>query len=145
MPRKNSLATLLPPIRKGPVEVPMSPDTARLLTSSPFTYKRSIAPSYVPARCVHVSCGKVARPTFRFSVPPLYTNTTGTPGASALLANSAYGKSPGISLATTVVQYVGTAPVGRTQASSVMPVVRSSELASATVTHDVVPSNDSPL
>src|SRR4029453_9840481 len=49
---------------------------------------------------------------------------------------------PGVSLSRTVCQSAP-APVGLTQAESVIPLLRSRSLASATVTQSVTPSNES--
>ena len=52
------------------VEVVRFPVRARLDTCAPFTYSRTVAPSYVTARCVHVFTATAAVPYVSVVVPP---------------------------------------------------------------------------
>src|SRR5256885_12739315 len=63
-------------MRSGPVELGMLPPTVVELASAPFTYSRSVVPSYVPARCVHVLTGSAAVP-IAFRSPPMFTCVRG--------------------------------------------------------------------
>ena len=81
-PLKNSCSAELPPIDSGPVEVGIVPGTALLATCVPFTYRRSVAPSYVVATCDHVLAGSAAVP--RTSSSPL-VNTCPLGGPAPVL------------------------------------------------------------
>ena len=61
---------LSPPICKGFVEVKIVPVFATLDTCVPFTYKRSAAPSYVSAKCVHVPTPNAPVPYVSAPAPP---------------------------------------------------------------------------
>src|SRR3954453_11839630 len=100
---------------------------------------RTVAPSYVAARWLQALAAMAVGAVAPRSAPTR-TNADGREALS--LPYSAY-ESPLVdSLSSTVRQFDTTA--GLTQASRVMPVVRSRELASGTVTQSLTPLNDSP-
>src|SRR5438445_7334888 len=137
-PLKYSPQTELPPMRSAPAVAATLPLTVRLLTCTPFTNIRSVVPSKVHARCVQVLSGTADVP-FKPTSVVVWTYAA---GREALLAEYvAYARPPAVSFSTTERQPVPA--VGFTHASTVMPVVRRSEGASATVTHAVVPLNES--
>jgi hypothetical protein len=70
---KYSPQIALPPIFTGELDVRMLPLTATDDTWVPFTYRRSVVPSNVNARCVHVPVGTAAVPSRSFAVLPTVT------------------------------------------------------------------------
>src|SRR4051812_32063503 len=126
-------------MRSGSTEATSGAATAWEAASAPFTERRSVEPSNVDARCVHVFSGTADDPA-AVADAPFDTYASGTPEATSI----PYGKPPPPrSLATTACHLA--AEVGYTHASSVSAVVRSRAAESGTVTVSALPSNDRAL
>src|SRR5476649_1230461 len=138
-PLNHSPLTPLPPIRSAPVEAGIDPVTAREETCVPFTYRRSTAPSHVVATCVQTFGCSALVP--RESCLPPAANATPAGTEVLLFAYRPYTKSPGCSLIAIVCHAAPIAAAGFTQASTVKPVVRSSDVESGTETQLELPLN----
>src|SRR5690349_17826007 len=87
---------LLPPMRKLPLDVLIEPACANVPASVPLTYSRSVAPSYVDARCVHAFSGICPVPTAENELVPCRIHASGRCGAlpPLLSAYRPYARSP---------------------------------------------------
>src|SRR5436309_4367283 len=138
-PENHSSQIELPPMRSAPSETSIESSNGLLATGAPLTYSLSFEPSYVTARYVHVPAVSEPGPA-TFCSPRICAWPTGRP--SALFAYSEYSIPVGCSLKTTVRQVEPSAS-GCTQASTVMPSVRSSDPEPGIATELDVPLNDS--
>ena len=125
-------------MRSCPVEVGIAPLTALEPARTPFLYRRRVVPSNVVAKWVHASRAR-AEPV-AFCSPSMFTCPTGRPVRS--FAYRLYAMPRPFSFTTTVCHFFSSA-VGLTDASIVIPVVRSSEAESAIDTKSFTPSNES--
>jgi hypothetical protein len=130
-----------PPILSGELEFWMFPAIVIDASWVPLTYSRCVVPSYVEATCVHVADARGDPPSRIRAWPEIVTWDCGR--FVSELEYSPYTRSLGRSLTTSVLK--SPPAFGLTHASSVMPVVRSRELESGTVTNELEPLNESAL
>ena len=76
-PAKNCPYSESPPICNGFADVANDPVCALLATCAPFTYKRSVDPSYVAARCDHTFAATAVELTMFAPLPPNVPPTDG--------------------------------------------------------------------
>src|SRR5205807_2297754 len=101
-PLNHSPHVVSAPMSSAPFDATIEPDAAVVAASAPFTYRRTLEPSYVLARCVHVdSASGVVPPAV--ALPAVVTYPSGMPED----ASSPNGRPPPVrSLARTVCQPV---------------------------------------
>src|SRR5438132_945237 len=68
-------------MKAGPLPLATGPWAAALAASAPFTYRRSVVPSKVPTRCVHVFSGSVGPFTGRSAPLAVRTRNFATPAS----------------------------------------------------------------
>src|SRR5687767_9345297 len=89
-PRKYSPYGLLPPIHSGVLGACTVPVRAPLAASTPFTYSRSMLPSYVSATCVQAFTGLAVVPLTHATAPPILPPPDGRSAPVLVLAFRKY-------------------------------------------------------
>ena len=132
---------LFPPIHNGFAVGVTVPVRAASFARTPFTHRRSRAPSYVTARWDHALTGIELELETSWTDEPKVAPAAGRNVPAPLPAIKKYESA---CFCTTVLQPVWLA-AGYTQASTVIPEVRSNDAASGTCTLAVEPLNESAL
>src|SRR6266566_7458480 len=121
----------------GPLPLARGPWAAALAASAPFTYRRSVVPSKVPTRCVHVFSGSVGPFTGRSAPLAVRTRNFAAPASR----NSMYWLFTQPFTVFSKMPPFCPAAVGRAQASTDTALVSSSRGLAETVLAAPLPLN----